>query len=106
MAQEPSEIREEIAETRDELAGTVQQLVEKADVKARVKEKVSENASDLQARASDMTTKVREMGPEKAKASASLVADRAQQRPWILIAAGIGALIVLVMVGRRRRKAG
>jgi hypothetical protein len=33
MAQEPSQIRDQIAETRTELADTVEALAEKADVK-------------------------------------------------------------------------
>ena len=42
MAQDASEIREAIEQTRDEIGETVQAIGQKADVKARASEKVAE----------------------------------------------------------------
>jgi ElaB/YqjD/DUF883 family membrane-anchored ribosome-binding protein len=39
---DPAELREEIAATREDLGDTVQALADKADVKARAREKVDE----------------------------------------------------------------
>jgi hypothetical protein len=67
MAQESSEIREQIEQTRTELAETVKALEAKADVKGRIRETVAENTAQLQHKASELGDKIRQVTPEKAK---------------------------------------
>ena len=52
MAEDPGQIREAIDETRSEIAGTMQALGAKADVKGRVTEAVNEKAGVVREKAS------------------------------------------------------
>lgn len=77
-------LREEIDQTRAELGHTVQQLAERADVKARV-------------RAARVRTTERVRGSVRDAARTPL--------PWLMLAAGTAAVlaaVVLAMRGRRR----
>jgi ElaB/YqjD/DUF883 family membrane-anchored ribosome-binding protein len=89
VAQDASQIRDEIAETRADLADTVQALAQKADVKSKIRETVADNTAQLQARASDLTERVRQVTPEKAKAGL----QTARTNEWLVPA------IVAVLVG-------
>ena len=91
MAQEPSEIRDEIAETRAELAQTVQALAEKADVKSRAREAVTDNTAQLQAKASEFGERIRQVAPERAKAGL----ETARQQPW-LVPVAVAVLTAIV----------
>jgi alpha-beta hydrolase superfamily lysophospholipase len=79
----PAELRSEIEETREQLGGTVEQLAAKADVKARVHD-------DLEQR--------REAVKEKAAAGV----EEARRKPYIPIAVGVGAAVLVLVVLRRR----
>jgi hypothetical protein len=63
------------------LADTVQALAQKADVKARVRESVSRNADQLQHRAGDVMSKVREVTPEQVQSGLGSAAGSVRQRP-------------------------
>lgn len=80
-AVEAEELREEIEETRGELGDTVEQLSEKADVKAQAQAKVDETKRQAQAKA------------EQVKENPAPVAG---------IAGAIAALILLLWIVRRR----
>lgn len=80
-AVEAEELREEIEETRGELGDTVEQLSEKADVKAQAQAKVDDAKQQAQAKA------------EQVKENPAPVAG---------IAGGIAALILLLWIIRRR----
>jgi hypothetical protein len=103
MAEEPSQIREEIERTRAEMAETVQALGEKADVKARLRQKVQEDGAQLQRRAAELSDLVREVTPDKAKGTVTTAVRRTQQQPWV--PAAIGAFVFGLLVGRRRGRA-
>jgi ElaB/YqjD/DUF883 family membrane-anchored ribosome-binding protein len=102
MAQDPSEIREQIAETRSELAGTVQELAQKADVKRRVRESVSESAAELQDRASQLSGRVREAVPDDTKDRVARGYDVIRNQPWIV--GVVAGLLLLLVLGKVRRK--
>jgi ElaB/YqjD/DUF883 family membrane-anchored ribosome-binding protein len=65
-----------------ELADTVQALAYKADVKARVRESVSRNADQLQHKAGDVVSRVRDVTPEQVQSGLGSAADSVRQRPF------------------------
>jgi ElaB/YqjD/DUF883 family membrane-anchored ribosome-binding protein len=77
------QLQSEIEETREQLGETVEELAAKADVKARVHEEVEQRKEAVR---------------EKATAGAQEV----KQRPYIPIAVGVGAALVVLVVLRRR----
>ena len=80
---EPEEIRSEIEETREQLGETVEELAAKADVKARVHEKVEERK-------------------EAVRETAATGVQEVKRRPYVPIAVGAGAVLVVLVVLRRR----
>jgi len=103
------QLQHEIEDTRAELGDTVDALAQKADVKARVSEKVEQRKAAFRKRQEDIKAKVsgaRERAssttPDEAKHAASQVARTAEQRPFpaIAVALGLGFLIGRA-VGRR-----
>ncbi|MGI5243890.1 DUF3618 domain-containing protein [Dactylosporangium sp. CA-139066] len=89
---DPGRLKEEIAETRDELAGTVEALAAKTDVKARAKDA----AADVKERAKDAAADVKD---------AAVVAAEQVRRPVpaVALAAGIGLVALAIIAVRRRR---
>ena len=96
------QLRDDIEETRAELGDTVDALSQKADVKARVSEKVEdrkaawrERQGDVKAKVSGARERVSEATPDDAKRAASQVAHTAEERPFpaIAVALGLGLLI-------------
>jgi hypothetical protein len=86
---DPDVLREEIAQTREELGDTMAALSEKSDVKAQA----SAKAEELKAKAQEVT--------ETARAQA-----RDNPMPFVLAATGaLVALVVLRKLRRRRRNA-
>ncbi len=85
MAEDPGAIREAIATTRAEMAETIEALGRKADVKARVNEKVTVTA-------------------DHAKEALSDAAAKSTESPWPVVgAAAAVALLVALLLWRRRR---
>ena len=77
------QLKHEIEDTRAELGDTVDALAQKADVKARISEKVEQRKAD-------------------AKHAASQVARTAEERPFPAIAVAVGVgLLVGRAIGRR-----
>jgi ribonuclease BN (tRNA processing enzyme) len=89
----PDDIRKDIEHTREELADTAAALAEKADVKARAHEKVEETKARAHVKVDETKAKVSHR-VEDAKAD--------PVKPGILIAAGVGGVVVAWLVLRRR----
>ncbi|HUJ66865.1 MAG TPA: hypothetical protein VLX59_15075, partial [Acidimicrobiales bacterium] len=87
-----------------ELADTVQALAQKADVKQRVRETVSKNTDQLQQKAGDVVTKVRDVTPEQVQSGLRATADSVRQRsfPLAVAAAFFGGLLMGRLSGRKR----
>jgi hypothetical protein len=92
VAEDPGQIRQAIDETRAEIAGTVQALGEKADVKGRLDHAVAEKTSELKSRASELQGTVSELLPGS---------DPAKKRAAMWVA---GTLLILAVIRRRKRR--
>ena len=97
MVDEASKIREEIVNGRAELAETVQALVEKADVKGRVRDALAENADHLQQKAVKTASQLADSGRSAAKS-----ATKSGGRSYAAGGIGVLLLILLVLVVRAR----
>jgi gas vesicle protein len=93
MGQEPSQIREEIEETRAEMGDTVDALAYKADVKTRVKESISDKRERLIEQVQGTKGKVGEATPDgqQVKEGAQQAVGVAQENPLGLAIGGIAA---------------
>ena len=93
MGQEPSQIREEIEETRAEMGDTVDALAYKTDVKTRVKESISDKRERLISQVHGTTHKVGEATPDghQVKEGAQQAVGIAQENPLGLAIGGIAA---------------
>ncbi|HET9970417.1 MAG TPA: DUF3618 domain-containing protein [Streptosporangiaceae bacterium] len=104
----PSEqdIQAEIEQTRERLGETVEELVAKADVKTRAKDKAAELKAKAQVKAADVKTKaqVKAAGVKTAaqEKAAGVSRNDLVQRRWP-VAAAVGAVVVagLIIVWRR-----
>ncbi len=124
MAEDPSQIREAIEDTRAEIAETMEALGQKADVKGRlsgeVKEKADElkttaisSAEQLKVKLATAQEQARSSLPESAypaadaamarvrETASSVSADPARARRLALAA---GAVVTLLLLRRRRRR--
>jgi hypothetical protein len=81
---DPEQIREEIEATRQELGDTVEALAYKADVKARVRDKIESTRES----AAGKLGKAREASPESVTSGAKQVSQRARENPVPLGVAG------------------
>lgn len=91
MVDQASKIREEIVSGRAELAETVQALVEKADVKGRVRDALSENADHLQQKAAKTASQLADTSRSAAKS-----ATKSGRSTYL--AGGMGAVVILVLL--------
>lgn len=98
MGQEPSQIREEIEETRAEMGDTVDALAYKTDVEGRVKESIADKRDRLVEQIQGTTHKVGEATPDtqQVKEGAREVVGVAQENP---IGLAIGGLAAGFLVG-------
>jgi ElaB/YqjD/DUF883 family membrane-anchored ribosome-binding protein len=103
------QLQREIEETRADVGDTVDALAQKADVKARVSEKVEqrkaalrERQEDIRARVTGARKRASSTTPDEAKRAASQMANTAEKRPFpaIAVALGVGLLIGRA-IGRR-----
>lgn len=111
MAEDASQIREAIEETRTEIAQTMEALGHKADIKGRLSEQVKEKAEEIKTTAAESAEQVlakiesvqghaRAAIPESAypaKVAESLAGDGRRK------AVGAAAVILLVVLLARRR---
>jgi phage tail protein X len=93
MGTEPSQIRQEIEETRAEMGDTVDALAYKADVKTRVKESISDKRERLIQQVQGTTHKVGDAAPDgqQMKEGAQQVVGIAQENPLGLAIGGLAA---------------
>ena len=105
-------LRTDIERTRAELGETVEQLAQKADVKARAKEKVEdvkarahEQVDDVKDKAKGLVHELRTEPAVPARRAAYGVRDsvRAHPKGWVVAAAALTAFVLLVV--RRRNRA-
>ncbi len=104
MGQEPSQIRQEIEETRAEMGDTVDALAYKTDVKTRVKESISDKRDRLieqvQGTTDKVTGKVGEATPDgqQVKEGAQQAVGVAQENPLGLAVGGLAAGFLVGMM--------
>jgi hypothetical protein len=93
MGEEPSQIREEIEQTRTEMGDTVDALAHKADVKSRVKESFSDKKDRLQAQMSGVSSRIGDATPDsgQVKQGAQQAVGVAQENPIGLALGGVAA---------------
>ena len=93
MGQEPSQIRQEIEETRAEMGDTVDALAYKTDVKTRVKESIADKRERFVEQVQGTSHKVGEATPDGAqvKEGAQQAVGIAQENPLGLAIGGLAA---------------
>ncbi len=112
-------LRAEIQQTRADLGETVQALAAKADVKARARDQVTQTRQRLLEQAAFATGRLREVAgqatanvKDAAGQTASVSEDAAHdvavrvrnnQIPVVLIAAGLAAVVGVILIVRGRR---
>ncbi|MEU9835697.1 DUF3618 domain-containing protein [Streptosporangium sp. NPDC048047] len=92
-------VRRDIENSRRQLGDTVEALVQKTDVKARVKQGADRMVTRARAAAPEVVGRVKERAPVRLK-------DTAGRQPAALAAAAAAALAVLVLRSLRRNRAG
>jgi len=102
VAQDAGEVREAIARDRAELAGTVQALAQKTDVKARAREAVAHNTEQVQRTLHDVSSRARAMTPAQAREWSASAAGKAKERP-LPVAIAV-AFVLGVVIGRFARR--
>lgn len=100
MGQEPSQIREEIEETRAEMGDTVDALAYKTDVKTRVKESISDKRERLIDQVQGTKEKVGDAAPDgqQVKDGAHQAVGLAQENPLGLAIGGVAAGFLVGML--------
>ncbi|MGN6871089.1 MAG: DUF3618 domain-containing protein [Solirubrobacteraceae bacterium] len=101
-AKDPEQLREEIEETRRELGDTVEALAAKADVKARVKDKVDATKESAAQKKDELLGKARETSPDSVSAGASQATRKARENP--LPVAAVGAFVGGFLLGRLTKR--
>jgi gas vesicle protein len=93
MGQDPSQIREEIEQTRGEMGDTVDALAHKADVKSRVKESFSEKKERMRSQMMGTRSRIGEATPEgeQLKEGARQAVGVAEENPIGLALGGVAA---------------
>ncbi len=98
MGKEPSDIREEIEQTRGEMGETVEALGYKADVKSRARENIAGKRDRLKERISGGSSRVGDATPDadQVKQGAKRAAGVAQENP---IGLAVGSVAVGFVAG-------
>ncbi|MEJ7782722.1 MAG: DUF3618 domain-containing protein [Solirubrobacteraceae bacterium] len=114
----PEQLRSEIAEAREDLGETVEQLAAKADVKARAhdavedakgrahdkveegKDQVRHAADRVQATAQQKRTEG--ISTDDVRGAAQTGVEQAKANPALAIAAGVGVALLVILILRRR----
>jgi hypothetical protein len=97
---DPDEIREEIEQTRADLADTVDALQYKLDVKARAKDQARAAGAELRDRGVELKDQASARG---AQLKDQATTDEGKPRPEVLGAAAALVVVVVVLVWWRRR---
>jgi len=99
-ARDPDTIQEDIRETRDALADTVEALEHKTDVKGRAEERIADTKERIGSAADDMASKAQQAAPPPAWDGAMRVRDEVRRRPAVAI--GIAVVLLGLLLLRRR----
>jgi len=99
-SRDPDTIQEDIRETRDALADTVEALEHKTDVKGRAEERIADTKERIGSAADDMASKAQQAVPPPAWDGAMRVRDEVRRRPAVAI--GIAVLLLGLLLLRRR----
>ncbi len=93
MGQDPSQIREEIEQTRSEMGDTVDALAHKTDVKSRVKESFTDKKERLRNQMMGTSSRISEATPEteQVKQGARQAVGVAEENPIGLALGGVAA---------------
>jgi Protein of unknown function (DUF3618) len=83
-ATDPDQLRDEIEATRRELGDTVEALAYKADVKARVREKIGATTQSVAQKKDGLMGKAREASPDGVASGATQVTQKAKENPMPL----------------------
>ena len=97
---DPETIQEDIRETRDALADTVEALEHKTDVKGRAEERIADTKERIGSAADDMASKAQQAVPPPAWDGAMRVRDEVRRRPAVAI--GIAVVLLGLLLLRRR----
>lgn len=91
MGEDPRDIRHEVEQTRERLGNTADALAYKADVPARTKDAMSERATAVKDRLSDLTGRAKDAAPDggQLKGRAQRGVGLAQENP-LGLAVGAG----------------
>jgi len=114
----PEQLRSEIAEAREDLGETVEQLAAKADVKARAHDAVEdakgrahdkvEEGKDQVRHAADRVQAAAQQKREEGvstddvRGAAQTGVEQAKANPALAIAAGVGVALLVILILRRR----
>jgi ElaB/YqjD/DUF883 family membrane-anchored ribosome-binding protein len=101
-AKDPEQLREEIEETRRELGDTVEALAYKADVKARVREKIGATKESAAQKKDDLMGKARAASPDSVSSGATQATEAARQNP--VPVAAVGAFVGGFLLGRLTKR--
>lgn len=96
-----AELREDIRRTREQLGQTVQELMARADVKARAKDQARQITARVSGRATGMTRRVSEQTAEARREARSL--SPAERAELAVVAASAAVLAWMSVVIARRR---
>jgi ElaB/YqjD/DUF883 family membrane-anchored ribosome-binding protein len=99
---DPEQIREEIEATRRELGDTVEALAAKADVKARMREKIETTKESATHKKDDLMGKAREVSPDAVTSGATQATQKAKENP--LPVAAVGAFATGFLLGRLTKR--
>ncbi|HXA31018.1 MAG TPA: DUF3618 domain-containing protein [Acidimicrobiales bacterium] len=106
MAEDPSAIREAINETRSDLAGTIDALGQKADLKARGTDKLNEAKEQAKDQAKEVGDRIQQVLPAEARPGLARAIDQAHSttsrvgtivRDRPLLVAAVVVVIALVL---------
>jgi di/tripeptidase len=103
----PEELRSEIAEAREDLGETVEQLAAKADVKTRAQDAVEEGKGQLRhaadrVQATAQQKRAEGVSTDDVRGAAQAGVEQAKANPALAIAAGVGAALLVILILRRR----
>jgi gas vesicle protein len=114
----PEQLRSEIAEAREDLGETVEQLAAKADVKTRAHEAVEDAKGRAQDKVEEGKGQVRHAAErvqataqqkreegihtEDVRGAAQTGVAKAKANPALAIAAGVGVALLVIVILRRR----
>jgi len=101
-SKDPEQIRDEIEATRREMGDTVEALAYKADVKARMREKIGSTKESAVHKKDELLGKAREASPDTVTSGATQATQKAKENPLPVAAAG--AFVGGFLLGRLTKR--